>query len=214
VRRTTAITLAGAAVTLAACGGGGHKPFRRVQLVVTSPANGAVVHGGSVEVTGSVSPADAQIAIDNEPVAQTGGPGWTSSRNVDQGRHTLHVEATARGRIPAKATVTFTVEAPAKAKRRVKQGAAGKRKPSSVSSPLQRELPKIKHYVAQHFSATDWYGSIMGYRTRGKTIVVTTTAATSDSARAICGAVSSYDRKVPGHVNVESLTSIDVSATC
>jgi hypothetical protein len=212
VRRTTAITLAGVAVALAACAGGGQKRPQRVSLVVTSPTNGAVVHGGSVEVTGSVSPADAQIAIDNERIAKTRGAEWTARRNVDQGRHTLHVEASARGRIPANATVSFTVEAAASSKRTVKQGTSAKRKPSSVSSSLQRELPKIRSYVAQHFRATDWYG--VRYRTTGKTIVVTTTAATSDSARAICRSVSSYGHNLPGHVYVESLTSIDISATC
>jgi hypothetical protein len=87
-----------ALVTLAAivagCGGGDSP--RPVQLTLATPADGAVVHTGVVEVRGRVSPAGAHVRVAGRPATVTGAE-FRGRAQLREGSNVIDVGASADG---------------------------------------------------------------------------------------------------------------------
>jgi hypothetical protein len=93
-----AAVLALAAVA-AACGGE-RKPPRtepRVRLSLAAPADNATVRSDTVELTGTVKPADARVEVLGEPVAVSAGR-FRATVPLQPGANLIDVAATAAGR--------------------------------------------------------------------------------------------------------------------
>jgi hypothetical protein len=111
VRRASVIGAACAAALLPGCGGGGDDPpplpRDPVRLTISTPADGTVVRGGTVDVRGSVSPATADVAVLGRPALVTGGR-FTVVVPLDPGVNLVDVAASAGRRRPAFAVLRVT----------------------------------------------------------------------------------------------------------
>jgi hypothetical protein len=100
-----------AAAALTGCGAAGDdppaRPRERVQLTVTSPADGTVVRGGTVDVQGRVSPRSADVSVLGRPALVTGGR-FTVVVPLAPGVNIVDVAASARNRRAAFAALRVT----------------------------------------------------------------------------------------------------------
>jgi len=100
------ILIAGAcaAAALAGCATGGRngEPPEpgRVRLEVTAPPDGASVRGGTIDVRGRVSPANAQVRVLGRPALVTEGR-FTVVVPIEPGANVVDVAASAGRRTPA-----------------------------------------------------------------------------------------------------------------
>ena len=113
-RLTPVLGAAGAtlAVAIAGCGGqdaASRKPPRPVRLHVSSPADTALVDGGTVEVRGTVSPPRAQVRVQGRPARVSGGA-FSALVALEQGPNVIDVAATARNRAAALTAFRVTRE--------------------------------------------------------------------------------------------------------
>jgi hypothetical protein len=83
-------------VVAAMAGCGDDEPSRPVQLTLVTPADGAVVHTGSVEVTGRVSPPDARVIVGGQSATVTGGR-FRANTPLREGSNVIDVGASADG---------------------------------------------------------------------------------------------------------------------
>ena len=90
-RSTRLVPLLLAAV-VAGCGD--NEPTRRVQLTLVTPADGAVVHTGSVEVSGRVSPPGARVLVGGRAATVTGGE-FRASTPLSEGSNVIDVAGSA-----------------------------------------------------------------------------------------------------------------------
>jgi hypothetical protein len=86
-----------ALLALAGCGGGAHKPAPPVRLSVDAPGDMALLRADSVDVRGSVSPADARVAVEGKGVDVRRGRFSTRVRLLP-GTNLIDVVAGAAGR--------------------------------------------------------------------------------------------------------------------
>lgn len=90
------LRLALVAVAALAAGCGGHDSPRPVELTLVTPADGAVVHTGVVEVRGRVSPAGARVLVAGRPAAVTGAE-FRGRVPLREGSNVIDVGASADG---------------------------------------------------------------------------------------------------------------------
>src|SRR5205085_1381930 len=83
------------------------KPLRPVRLSISSPADTAVVDGGTVEVQGTVTPARAQVMVQGRPATVSGGT-FSAVVGLAQGANVIDVAATARNHAAALAAFRVT----------------------------------------------------------------------------------------------------------
>ncbi len=99
------------AAALTGCGGGGDDapaaPRERVRLQVTAPADGALVRRGTIEVSGTVSPSSADVAVLGRPALVSEGR-FTVVVPLEPGTNVVDVAASARRRAPAFAALRVT----------------------------------------------------------------------------------------------------------
>ena len=88
--------LALVAVAALAAGCGGDDSPRPVGLTLVTPADGAVVHTGVVEVRGRVSPAGARVLVAGRPAAVTGAE-FRGRVRLREGSNVIDVGASADG---------------------------------------------------------------------------------------------------------------------
>jgi Glucodextranase, domain B/PASTA domain len=88
------IALVAAAALAAGCGGDDSP--RPVQLTLVTPADGAVVHTGVLEVRGRVSPAGARVLVAGRPAAVTGAE-FRGRVRLREGSNVIDVGASADG---------------------------------------------------------------------------------------------------------------------
>jgi hypothetical protein len=99
-----------AAIALAGCGSAGDappKPAGRVRLQVTSPPDGALVRGETVDVRGRVSPATGQVLVLGRPALVVRGS-FIVSVPLEPGANVVDVAASAGRRTPAFAALRVT----------------------------------------------------------------------------------------------------------
>jgi len=85
------------------------KPPPPVRLQVSSPADTALVDGGTVEVRGRVSPARAEVRVQGRRARVTGGA-FSAVVSLAQGPNVIDVAATARKRSAAMTAFRVTRE--------------------------------------------------------------------------------------------------------
>jgi hypothetical protein len=98
------------APALAGCAGGDETrepSLRPVRLEVTTPADAAIVRGGTLDVRGHVTPAGAKVQVLGRP-AQVSGGTFTAVVPLEHGLNIVDVAATARGRRTAVAAFRVT----------------------------------------------------------------------------------------------------------
>jgi hypothetical protein len=99
------------AVALSGCAGE-RTPQRAappVRITLTSPRDLAVVRDGTVEVRGTVNPAEANVSVLGEPATVTGGT-FVARVALAEGANVVDVAATARGSSPGLAALRITRE--------------------------------------------------------------------------------------------------------
>ena len=101
------------AAAAAGCGGGdgerAQRPPAPVVLDVSSPVDDALVRQESVEIRGTVEPADAAVRVLGRAAEVSGGV-WSLDIALEPGPHVIDVMATARGRAPTLTAVRVTRE--------------------------------------------------------------------------------------------------------
>jgi hypothetical protein len=107
--------IAAAAVVASGCGGDPETRASRslapVVLDVGAPPDSGVVRGDSVDVTGSVEPADAAVRVLGRPASVSGGT-FTANVPLEPGANVIDIAATARGREPVLTALRVTREMP------------------------------------------------------------------------------------------------------
>ncbi len=107
--------LAALAAVATGCGGDPESRAARasapVALEVSVPSDTAVVRGDSVDVTGSVRPADSAVRVLGRPASVSGGT-FTANVPLEPGANVIDVMASARGRDPALTALRVTREMP------------------------------------------------------------------------------------------------------
>jgi hypothetical protein len=112
--RPVLLVLACLAAAAPGCGGDderAQRPPDPVQLDVTAPGDMAVVQTDSVEVSGTVEPAGAQVLVMGREADVSGG-GFTAEVQLEEGANVIDVMATARNRSPALTAFRVTRELP------------------------------------------------------------------------------------------------------
>jgi Glucodextranase, domain B/PASTA domain len=103
------------AAAAAGCGGDDAERTQRaavpVALGVSSPSDDSVVQSETVEVRGTVEPADATVTVLGRSAAVSGGS-FSSEVELEPGANVIDVVASARGRGPAMTAVRVTRELP------------------------------------------------------------------------------------------------------
>jgi hypothetical protein len=94
VRRNARLAPLLVAALLASCGD--DEPSRPVRLTLVTPADGAVVHTGVVEVRGRVSPVGARVLVAGRPATVTGGE-FRGRARLREGQNVIDVGAHADG---------------------------------------------------------------------------------------------------------------------
>lgn len=106
------LVLTPASGVVAACGDEKlDPPPPKVRLAITSPSDTAVVEGDEVEISGSVVPAQASIAILGKPVDASSGR-FSTTVDLDPGANVIDVAASAAGRRPVVTAVRIVRELP------------------------------------------------------------------------------------------------------
>jgi hypothetical protein len=141
VRRTIAITVAGTALALGACGGdgGGEK---RVTLSVEKPKQGSTATDPVVLITGKVTPG-AEVTVDEVFTADASNNEWSFQHDVERGDNVVHVTARKEGYRPAAVALRF------------------RGKPFEVSTPGTGgfiETPQLKKGKKPKTGAAKWTG--------------------------------------------------------
>lgn len=99
-----------AVLVVGGCGGEDRSPaadLAPVRLALTSPADGAIVRGGTVDVRGRVTPAVAQVTVLGRPALVTAGR-FSAVVPLEPGANVVDVIATAPRRTPALAALRVT----------------------------------------------------------------------------------------------------------
>jgi Glucodextranase, domain B/PASTA domain len=100
----------------AGCGGGGDKHVQRppspVGLTVSAPNDQATVRAETVEVRGTVSPANAAVQVLGQRAAVSGGGTFTATVALQPGANVIDVMATASGRAAALTAFRVTRDVP------------------------------------------------------------------------------------------------------
>jgi len=100
VRRLVLVCLAAAAV-LSACGGTERPATEpRVKLTLKAPSDGSTTRADQVELRGTVTPADAAVAVKGEAVQVEAGE-FVVPVKLEPGGNVIDVTASAAGRRPA-----------------------------------------------------------------------------------------------------------------
>lgn len=98
------------------CGGGEERRAQRrpaaVDLTVSSPADETTVRTESVDVQGTVSPANAAVLVLGQRAAVSGGGTFKAKVPLEPGANVIDVIATAHGRGPALTAFRITREVP------------------------------------------------------------------------------------------------------
>jgi hypothetical protein len=100
MRRLGLLLAAACPLALAACGNASTSTKPPVRLSVDAPGDGAVVRDGTVEISGRVSPAGANVTVLGRAATTTGGS-FTASVPLGAGDNVIDVMATAPSARPA-----------------------------------------------------------------------------------------------------------------
>jgi hypothetical protein len=110
MRRLGLLLAAACPLALAACGGSSSTATKPpVRLNVDAPGDGAVVHAGTVEISGRVSPAAASVTVLGRSVTSAGGS-FSASVPLQAGDNVIDVMATAPSARPAMTAVRILRE--------------------------------------------------------------------------------------------------------
>jgi hypothetical protein len=110
MRRLGLLLAAACPLALAACGGSSSTSAKPpVRLSVDAPGDGAVVHDGTVQISGRVSPAGASVTVLGRSAAIAGGT-FTASVRLQAGDNVIDVMATAPSARPALTAVRILRE--------------------------------------------------------------------------------------------------------
>jgi hypothetical protein len=105
-----------AAAAAAGCGGGGEPraqtPRPPVTVDVTAPGDMATVRTATLEVRGTVAPADAFVQVLGQPATVSGGGRFSARVPLDPGANVVDLVATAGGRAPTFTAFRVTREVP------------------------------------------------------------------------------------------------------
>ena len=82
--------------------------FSLMQLSITSPADGATVHTSPITVTGTVSPPDVMVSVNDVSATVTSDGTFHATVNLNQGSNTITATASLIGGMPVTETVTIT----------------------------------------------------------------------------------------------------------
>lgn len=105
------VPLAGlAALAVAGCGASAPVIKPTVKVAITAPTNGATVGVRDVTITGTVTPATAQVLVAGQPVKVQGGS-FRRTLRLDSSAQTLVVTAQAAGYAPAQANTQVSYSA-------------------------------------------------------------------------------------------------------
>jgi len=116
MRLKPVLVIACLAAAAAGCGGGGEKGVQRppapVDLMVSAPGDQATVRAETVDVRGTVAPADAAVQVLGQRAAVSGGGTFTATVALEPGTNVIDVMATASGRAAALTAFRVTREVP------------------------------------------------------------------------------------------------------
>jgi len=116
MRVKSVLVIACLAAAAAGCGGSGEKRVQRapapVGLTVSAPGDQATVKAETVQVRGTVAPADAAVLVLGQRAAVSGGGTFTATVPLDPGTNVIDVMATASGRAAALTAFRVTREVP------------------------------------------------------------------------------------------------------
>jgi Glucodextranase, domain B len=126
------------AASVAACGGGTTTVTKTSQassiaLAITSPRSGQTVNNATVVVSGTVTPAGAQVEVDGA-TAQSGQGKWLQTVKLPLGTDRVSVTASSKGLAPTTQTVMIKRPSPQRAAA-VKSPDSGKTTTSSGATP-------------------------------------------------------------------------------
>ena len=131
------------AIVLAGCGSSNTSTSTSTQaasgavvLHVASPASGAVVNTNTINVQGTVTPNDATVQIDGQPVAVGNGV-FTGSATLQSGTNSIAVIGSASGDTPTSTTILVTQKST--------QTSSSASHSKSKSSGGQKATPGIAH---------------------------------------------------------------------
>jgi len=116
MRVSPVLVIACLAAAVAGCGGDdeprAQRPPRAVELKVGQPRDTTTVRVESVEVNGTVTPANAVVTVLGQRAAVTGGGTFTATVALHPGANVIDVMATATGRGPAMTAFRVVREVP------------------------------------------------------------------------------------------------------
>jgi hypothetical protein len=105
--RLVQLAVLAAALSAAGCGAGGATASPQVNLSISAPTNGATVGVHKVTITGIVTPAGAQVAVNGQP-AQVTGSSFTGTLYVSTLNQKIVVSGAAHGYLGAQANTTVS----------------------------------------------------------------------------------------------------------